>query len=83
MPFCRNTRGHSVCEHEMKFQHARAWRMPPNRLAAISAARITQVQEEIAKRQLLNAFGKTSDHPVRDLSAEALLVEYIGHLTDY
>ena len=58
--------------------------MPPNRLSAVTApesARITQVQEEIAKRQLLNAFGKTSDHPVCDLSNEALLVEYVGHLT--
>jgi len=42
-----------------------------------------QVQEEIGKRELLNVFGKTGDHPVRDLSNEALLVEYIGHLTDY
>jgi len=59
--------------------------MPPNRVSAIApeSARITQVQEEIVKRQLLNVFGKTSDYPVRDLSDEALLVEYIGHLTDY
>jgi len=42
-----------------------------------------QVQEEIGKRQLLNVFGKAGDHPVRDLSNEALLIEYIGHLTDY
>jgi hypothetical protein len=66
----------------MKFPHARAWRMSPNRVSP-EAARKTQVQAEIAKRQLLNAFGKASDHPARDLSDEALLVEYIGHLTDY
>ena len=68
----------------MKFLNLRAWRMPPNRLAAVTApgsARIMQVREEIAKRQILNAFGKTSDHPVCDLSNEALLVEYIEHLT--
>jgi len=40
-----------------------------------------QLHEEIGKRQLLNVFGKTSDHPVRDLSNEALLVECIGLLT--
>jgi hypothetical protein len=59
--------------------------MPPSRVSAIApeSVRIMQVQEEIGKRQLLKVFGKTSDHPVRDLSDEALLVEYIGHLTDY
>ena len=69
----------------MKFPHAGAWRMPPNRVSAIAleSPRITQVQEEIVKRQLLNGFGKTRDYPVRDLSNEALLIEYIGHLTDY
>ena len=74
----------SLCRYKMKFLNLRAWRMPPNRLAAVTApgsARIMQVQEEIAKRQILNAFGKTSDHPVCDLSNEALLVEYIEHLT--
>ena len=75
----------STLGSQMKFPHAGAWRMPPNRVSAIApeSPRITQVQEEIVKRQLLNVFGKTSDYPVRDLSDEALLVEYIGHLTDY
>ena len=40
-----------------------------------------QVREEIDKRQLLNAFGQTSDRLVRALSSEAQLVEYIALLT--
>ena len=75
----------STLGSQMKIAHAGAWRMPPNRVPAIApeSARIPLVQDEIVKRQLLNVFGKTSDYPVRDLSDEALLVEYIGHLTDY
>jgi hypothetical protein len=74
-----------LCGHKMKSLNVRVWRMP-NRVSSVTApgsARIMQVQEEIGKRELLNVFGKTGDHPVRDLSNEALLVEYIGHLTDY
>ena len=47
------------------------------------SARLTQLQGEIVKRQLLNVFRKTGDHAVRDLSNEALLIEYITHLTDH
>ena len=68
---------------EMKLLHMRAWRRLPNRIQAITAqtsARITQLLRS-SERQILKAFGNTSDHPVRDLSAEALLVEYIGLLT--
>ena len=51
------------------------------RVTAPASARQMQVQDEVEKRQLLNAFGKTGDLPVRDLSSEALLIEHIGHLT--
>jgi hypothetical protein len=43
--------------------------------------RLAQLSSEIDKRQLLNAFVATSHRPVEELSSEALLVEYIGHLT--
>jgi hypothetical protein len=43
--------------------------------------RLTRLSVEIDKRQLLNAFGETSHRSVEDLSSEALLAEYIGHLT--
>ena len=72
-----------LCGYKMKSFNARVWRMP-NRVSSVTApesARIMQVQEEIGKRQLLNAFGQTSDLRVRDLSSEALLVECIGLLT--
>jgi hypothetical protein len=74
-----------LCEYKMESLNVRVWRMP-NRVSSATApesARIMQVLEDIGKRQLLNVFEKTSDHPVRDLSNEALLIEYAGHLTDY
>lgn len=58
--------------------------MRPIRTSAIrgpEGERLTQLSAEIDKRQLLNAFGKTSHRPVEDLSSEALLAEFIGHLT--
>ena len=72
-----------LCGDKMDLLNVRVWRME-NRVSAVTApesARIAQVQDEIAKRQLLSAFGPTSGQRVRDLSSEALLVECIGLLT--
>ncbi len=48
---------------------------------APEGARIEQLQAEIDRRGLLNAFGETRDLPVQQLSSEALLAEYGGRLT--
>jgi hypothetical protein len=54
---------------------------PVSAVTAPESTRITQVQEEIGKRQLLRVFAQANGHRVRDLSNEALLVEYVGLLT--
>jgi hypothetical protein len=50
-------------------------------MPAPEGARLAQLQAEIDRRGLLKAFGETSDLPARQLSSEALLTEYGGHLT--
>ena len=53
---------------------------PTSAVPGPEGERLTLLSSEIDKRQLLNAFGKTSHRLVEDLSSEALLAEYIGHL---
>jgi hypothetical protein len=50
-------------------------------MPAPEGERVTQLRAEIDSRGLLKAFRDTTDIPAQELSSEALLAEYGGHLT--